>query len=166
MSLFRMLLFTILLAPSATYAGGLPVPTGPVLLVVSGDLAHTNIGDEAHFDYAMLTDLGMQEIRTHTPWTEGLSRFEGPLGRDLLAAVGARGDNLKVKALNEFVADVPVADFREHDVILALKRDGQRMPVRDFGPMFVLYPFDQNPDLLNEKYRFRSVWQVANIHVE
>ncbi|MFC3291876.1 oxidoreductase [Modicisalibacter luteus] len=148
------------------WADTLPMPEGQAVLKVTGKITQTNVGDEAHFDYAMLEALGMHVIETHTPWTEGMSRFAGPLGRDLLDAVGAQGDLLKVKALNEFVADVPIADLRSHDVILAVERDGERMPVRDFGPIFVLYPFDENPDLLNETYRFRSVWQVSSIRVE
>ncbi len=164
----RLSLFLLfLLLPLRTlWADTLPMPEGQVILKVSGAISHTNVADEAHFDHAMLAALGMHEVETHTPWTEGESRFAGPLGRDLLDAVGAQGNLLKVKALNEFVADVPVEDLRNHDVILAVERDGERMPVRDFGPIFVLYPFDQNPKLLNETYRFRSVWQVKSIRVE
>ena len=145
-----LVLFALLLPLRSLWADTLPLPEGPVILQVAGAISRTNVGDEAHFDYEMLAALGMHEVETHTPWTEGVSRFTGPLGRDLLDAVGAQGELLKVKALNEFVADVPVADLRSHDVILAVKRDGERMPVRDFGPIFVLYPFDQNPKLLNE----------------
>ncbi|SFH19716.1 molybdopterin-dependent oxidoreductase [Modicisalibacter xianhensis] len=164
----RLSLFLLfLLLPLRTlWADTLPMPEGQVILKVSGAISHTNVADEAHFDYTMLAALGMHDVETHTPWTEGESRFTGPLGRDLLDAVGAQGNLLKVKALNEFVADVPVEDLRNHDVILAVEKDGERMPVRDFGPIFVLYPFDQNPKLLNETYRFRSVWQVKSIRVE
>ncbi|MCG7600260.1 oxidoreductase [Halomonas sp. McH1-25] len=165
-SRLSLLLLALLLPLRSLWAGSLPMPEGPIILKVGGKITHTNIGDEAHFDYQMLAALGMVEIETRTPWTEGVSDFAGPLGRDLLDAVGAQGELLKVKALNEFVAEVPVADLRSHDVILAVKRDGERMPVRDFGPIFVLYPFDQNPKLLNETYRFRSVWQVSSIRVE
>lgn len=167
MLISRMLLLLSLFPSSALLADtALPVPEGPVILEVSGNIGQTNVGDEAHFDYAMLTELGMHEIVTHTPWTEGASRYVGPLGRELLDAVEAQGSLLKVKALNEFVAEVPASDFRDYDVILAIERDGERMPIRDFGPIFVLYPFDQHPELLNEQIRFRSVWQVASIHVE
>jgi hypothetical protein len=143
----------------------LPQPQGPVLLKVSGSISQTNHGDEAHFDYAMLTALGMHEIVTHTPWTEGLVRFEGPSGRNLLKAVDAHGSQLMVQALDGYVAEVPVSDFYQHDVILALKKNGERLRVRDRGPIIIVYPFDQKPELLTEQIRFRSVWQVASIHV-
>ncbi|MCG7600261.1 molybdopterin-dependent oxidoreductase [Halomonas sp. McH1-25] len=166
MPLSRVLFTLLLLVASSTWANAeLPSPQGPVILEVSGNIAQTNHGDEAHFDYAMLAALGMHEIATHTPWTEGLIRFEGPLGRDLLEAVGAQGDQLSVKGLDGYVAEVPASDFFKHEVILALKMDGERLRVRDRGPIIIVYPFDQKPQLLTEQIRFRSVWQVASIHV-
>ena len=39
------------------------------------------------------------------------------------------------------------------------------MAVREKGPLFVIYPFDADPSLFNEKYFNRSVWQVKAIEV-
>jgi hypothetical protein len=46
-----------------------------------------------------------------------------------------------------------------------MKRNGDSMAIRDLGPLFVLYPFDDHPELLTEMIRFRSVWQVDHLHV-
>ncbi len=160
------LLNLLLLMPMMLWADTqLPRPEGRVIVSVTGKLSHTNAGDAAHFDAAMLEALGMRSVATHTPWTEGVAQFSGPLGRDLLDAVGARGDTLVIKALNDYIAEIPVSDFINNDVILALKRDGERLTVRDFGPIFILYPFDEHPELQTEKIRFRSVWQVASIEI-
>ena len=40
------------------------------------------------------------------------------------------------------------------------------MPVRDKGPLFIIYPFDANPELKSQTYYSRSVWQVAKIVVK
>ena len=39
------------------------------------------------------------------------------------------------------------------------------MSVRDKGPLFVIYPFDEAPELNNETYYGRSAWQVKSIEV-
>jgi len=39
------------------------------------------------------------------------------------------------------------------------------MSLRDKGPIFVIYPFDKHPELLNEVVFSRSVWQVTEIKV-
>ncbi|WP_311063157.1 molybdopterin-dependent oxidoreductase [Halomonas sp. DWK9] len=149
---------------SQAYA--LDAPTGSVVLRVTGHITQTNVGDEAHFDKAMLEGLTQRTTQTSTPWHDGVVRFEGPLGRAILDAVGAEGEQMRVIALNDYSSMVPASDFYEHDVILAMSADGQPLRIRDHGPLFIIYPFDENPALLNEEVLTRSVWQVKQIDVE
>ncbi len=151
-------------ALSATAALALEAPTGPVILTVMGEISNTNAGDTAQFDMAMLEKLKGRKGEMETPWTEGKVTFEGPLLREILAAVGATGTSLKVRALNDYAADVPAEDAKL-DTILATKIDGKPMSIRDKGPLMLVYPFDLNADLFNEKYFSRSVWQIKEIEV-
>ena len=68
-------------------------------------------------------------------------------------------------ALNDYASSIPISDFAAHGVILALKRDGQYMPVRDKGPLFIIYPYDSSPELKSQMYYARSVWQVKRLEV-
>ncbi|GHA94302.1 molybdopterin-dependent oxidoreductase [Modicisalibacter luteus] len=155
-----------LLSSIGSQALALEAPTGPVILVVSGNITETNLGNEAHFDHDMLQSLEQRETMTGTPWHEGKMTFKGPLGRSLLETVGAQGEIMRIDALNDYSASVPVEDFREHDVILAMSADNRRLRVRDHGPLFVIYPFDEEPSLLNEDVITRSVWQVKAIEIK
>jgi hypothetical protein len=149
---------------SATSGLALDTPTGPVVLTVKGAISNTNAGDTAQFDLAMLDGLKGRKAGMETPWTEGKVTFEGPLLREILAAVGATGTSLKIRALNDYAADVPSEDARL-ETILATKLDGKPMSVRDKGPLMLVYPFDLDADLYNEKYFSRSVWQIKEIEV-
>jgi hypothetical protein len=161
-----LLLLSFLLPTGAlALSSPLPPPTGEVLLTISGDIDQTNVGEEAHFDRDMLRPLPSRTIETRTPWHSDKGRFEGPLFHELLSAVGANGKRVRVRALNGYEAEIPVSELREHEVILAMKRNNEPMAIRDFGPLFVVYPFDDHPELLTETIRFRSVWQVSHIHV-
>jgi hypothetical protein len=40
------------------------------------------------------------------------------------------------------------------------------MAVRDKGPLFIIYPYDSDPQLQNQTYYTRSAWQVAKLIVE
>lgn len=157
------LLLSCALLPAV--AAPLPPPDGEVLLKVTGDIKHPNVGDELHLDRDQLMSLSPHEIVTSTPWTEGVGRFEGPLFRAVLEAAGVDTDRVRVSSLNEYEIEIPLSDLKEHDVILAVKRDGEPIAVRDLGPVFVLYPFDEKPELLNETIRHRSVWHVDTVHV-
>ncbi|WP_245295032.1 molybdopterin-dependent oxidoreductase [Pararhizobium antarcticum] len=147
-------------------AGALDLPKGEVILTVTATrLDHPNVDGTAQFDLAMLETLAGRVGEMETPWTEGKVKFSGPLLRSVLDAAGAHGTSLKVVALNDYEADVPMEDATTLDTMLATRIDGKPMSVRDKGPLFLVYPFDQNADLFNEKYFSRSVWQIKSIKV-
>ncbi len=133
------------------------------ILTVEGKIeGGTAIG----FTLADLEALGTATIRTSTPWHDGVQEFEGvPISR-LMEKVGATGDLLYVEALNEYSSEVPVSDLEEYGVILAYKQNGKYMEVADKGPLFIIYPFDENKEINSELYYTRSVWQVKKISVE
>ncbi|WP_261970910.1 molybdopterin-dependent oxidoreductase [Prosthecodimorpha staleyi] len=141
-------------------------PQGKVVLTVTGKITETNGSAGAEFDLAMLDALPGRTARMKTPWTEGETTFSGPLCRAILAAAGANGTApIVVRALNDYAADVPLEDCKNLDMILATKINGEPIPVRAKGPLFVIYPFDKDPSLYNEKYFARSVWQVKSIEI-
>lgn len=152
----------VLVAPAMA---AIPPPDGPVLLKITGNIRHTNVNDELWLDREMLSELPWHETTTDTPWHRQMGRFEGPLLRSVLELAGVDSDVVEVHALNDFFADLPVSDTENYDVILAMKRNGREMSIREFGPLFVLYPFDEHPELKTEAIQFRSVWQVNLIKV-
>jgi len=155
---------TLLLGHGAL-AADLPQPEGAVILTLIGQISNTNAEGSANFDLAMLNALPARETRTQTPWHEGEPVFSGPLGTALLDAVGAEGSTLRITALNDYVVDIPVDDLRRFPVIFATHIDGVAMSVRNKGPLFVIYPFSEDPALSNELYFGRSAWQIRQIEV-
>lgn len=83
----------------------------------------------------------------------------------LMAAIGASGDTVVATALNDYVTEIPIADFSVYNVLLALKRDGEYMTPRDKGPLFIVYPFDSDPVLHHQRFYSRSAWQLARLVV-
>lgn len=144
----------------------LEAPKGRVILTVSGNITETNSDQGALFDREMLLELGVDSMDTGTPWTEGVNTFSGPRLAALLDTVGAKGESLSVTALNDYSANLPVQDAYDHNIMLAMDVNGKKMSVRDKGPIFVLYPFADDPSLNNEVIHNRSVWQVKAITVK
>lgn len=162
----KQLLFTVMtMIASVAQAVELPAPKGDVILTVSGNIAQTNGDNVARFDRAMLEDLQQATVTTATPWFDDVHDFSGPLGAAILDAVGAQGATLRVVALNDYAATVPAADLHELGVVFATHLDMRPISVREKGPLFLIYPFDDNPDLFDEVYFGRSVWQIARIEV-
>ena len=146
-------------------ADQLPLPSDKVILSVSGRIHTVNKSGSAEFDRAMLEALGMESFETTTPWYNGPVKFEGVRLQKLMQAVGATGKSVTAVALNDYTTDIPLADFEHYGVLLALKRDGNEMPVRDKGPLFIVYPYDSKPELKSQKFYSRSAWQVAKLEV-
>lgn len=147
-------------------AGKLASPKGEVILTVEGDIAESNDGAKASFDREMLESLGMVSFKTATPWFSGEVEFEGVPIAKLMEAVGAKGEDVEIVALNDYKVRVPIDGFTRYGAIMALKRDGSYMPVSDKGPLFIVYPFDKDPELKKQKFYARSVWQVARMIVK
>jgi len=159
-------LFIGLAGPQASVqAADLASPKGPPILQVSGAIEQTNAEGAAVFDRRMLEGLGTITIRTSTPWHEGVVEFEGVLLKDVMSAVGATGTEVTATALNDYSSTLPISDFGKFDVILAMKKNGADMPIRDKGPLFIIYPYDSDPSLRNNDYYSRSVWQVKELRV-
>lgn len=162
----QLVLATLPHAGAAQMLDGLPPPEGPVLLTVKGRIAVTNGGGAARLDRARLHALGTAELRTATPWTEGVGTFVGVPGKRLLEALGATGTMLRAVALNDYEVDIPVSDLIDYPVLLALDLAGKPLSVRERGPVWVVYPWTAYPMLDDRVHRQRSVWQLSEILVE
>lgn len=159
------LLAVVATAWMAPFARALEAPGGKVVLTLTGNVALPNAGERADFDMAMLEKLPQHSFTTATPWFPQPKTFTGPLLRDVLATAGAKGSLLRAVALNDYKIDIPAEDAERHGVIVARLLDGKPMPVREKGPLFIVYPFDSSELLRSERYYSRSAWQLRTLEV-
>ncbi|WP_312765665.1 molybdopterin-dependent oxidoreductase [Enterobacter soli] len=155
-----------LVVGTQVWAGELTKPTGKVLLTLSGKIENTNENGKAVFDIATLEKLGVVSFQTTSPWYNRRTTFTGISMQKLMDYVGAKGTVVKVTALNDYTTVIPLSDFKNYNVILAFKINGEYMRVRDKGPFFIVYPYDSLPELNNQIYYSRSAWQVSRMSIE
>lgn len=151
---------------SALPALALPPASGKVILTISGKVAEKNTADAAQFDLAMLEKLPQQSFTTKTPWSKDPIKFTGPLLRDVLAAAKANGTTIKAMALNDYKTAIPVDDAKRYDMIVAHRMNGELIPVRTKGPLFIVYPFDSKAELQSSRFYARSAWQLKSMDIE
>lgn len=144
----------------------LPLPTGPVVLVVDGAIEHTNFPGEARLDMQMIENLPAHTISTTTSVTDGVRKFDGVRMQDLMDYVGASGESALAVALNDYRVDIPLADFDDYSVLLATHMSGERLRASDKGPLWIIYPRDDYSRLMDIRYDVRWVWQLNRITVE
>ncbi|CAI2517364.1 Oxidoreductase molybdopterin binding domain [Serratia ficaria] len=118
------------------------------------------------FTDKQLLAMPVRSITTSTSWTPQ-RKFEGIAVADILARVGARGSTLTFYALNDYYIDVPLSDVEKYNMILAYKMDGEMLKIRNFGPLFLVYPKDAaGPELNSPLYNSRFIWQVDRIVIK
>lgn len=161
-----MLSLSAVLLVGAASVHALEPAKGKVILTISGKVGEKNSPDAAVFDLAMLEKLPQQKFSAQTPWDKKPIAFQGPLLRDVLAAAKASGTTLKAAALNDYQTTIPADDANKFDVILAYKMNGELIPVRTKGPLFIVYPFDSKAELRSATYYERSAWQLKSLTVE
>ncbi len=160
-----MLLLALAALPALSAPDELPPPAGRPVLEISGAIGRTNAPGKALFDLPLLESLGTSELVTTTPWTQGEQRFSGIDPRALLAAVDARGSELEATALDGYRVVFPIADLDRFPMLLATRRDGRPMPVRERGPLWLVYPWSTHPETAEQPYRGRAIWQLRTIVV-
>lgn len=138
-----------------------PIYAASPVLTIKGKIAN----GERSFTLKQLKQLPSLEVKTETIWTDEAHTYTAISVKQLLENVNAQGDTLKLIALNDYSVEVPVKTLIEHDAFIAYKQDGKRMRIRDKGPLWILYPFSDKPEINTPVYQSHSVWQLKSIEV-
>ncbi|WP_235823648.1 molybdopterin-dependent oxidoreductase [Actibacterium lipolyticum] len=150
----------VILMVDRTYAETTQDTDKEIILTVSGDV-------EGHlFDLADLEAMAQTTISTSTIWTEGVQEFQGVLLKTFLDSLEVTEGTLKVTAINDYAVEVPVSDAVENGPIIAYMHNGNYMPVRDKGPLWLVYPYDADPGYRAEMIYARSIWQLDRIEIQ
>ncbi|WP_051326755.1 hypothetical protein [Aliagarivorans taiwanensis] len=103
---------------------------------------------------------------TKHPWTEVGRRYQGPLLADVLDVAQAKGKMLRMVALNDYEVEVDFSDIKKFQPILAWQQDGKTLSIREKGPLWLMFPVDDYPEVKNKRYNDYMIWQLRVIEVK
>lgn len=150
-------LILILTAPGGR--AGAVGPEAPALTAVA-----TDPEAETALSLGDLRALPWTTIATRTPFNDGVVAYRGPLMRDVLHALGlSDAASVFCLAVNDYSVEIPTRDFHDWDVILAMEADGAPLPPRETGPLWIIYPVSDHPELGGRVYSERLIWQLIRI---
>lgn len=137
-------------------------PQGRVILSILGNVSTSNADDGAlHFDYAMLAKLPQTHYVTDTPYTNEPHTYQGPTLAHIARLAGIEGKKLTATALNNY--STALDHYALEHAILAINRDGQPMRIRNKGPIWVMFPLDQQTALDVPDIHQQMIWQLRSI---
>ena len=142
-----------------------PAAEPKVILTITGNVKKRAGTDAIDFDLAMLAKLPQTSFNTKTPWYAQPRKFTGVLLKDLLVSVGGTGSMLKAMALNDYRVEIPAEDWLQHGALLAYLLDDKPMPVREKGPLVIVYPFDERREVRTAVHYSRAVWQLRSLEL-
>jgi hypothetical protein len=158
----RMGMVALWMAPAlmAVLSGFMGAPTAadePILTVVGLP------GGETTLTLDEIRAMEAVDLRTGTPWTYETATFTGVTGRRFVEALGARGSEVVADALNDYHVAIPFDVFASDTTLIAYARDGAPMPVRDKGPLWVMFPFDTDPLYSSDSYKTYAIWSLYRL---
>lgn len=157
---------TAIIAASLLLGSALPALSADgVILTVKGPGCCQG-KNEQNFTLKDLAALPQSTIVTQTPWTKEKSRYQGVQLGTLLKKLQISSGSVKIRALNDYWAAVPVAEAEKYKAILATHADGKALTRRNKGPVWLMLPLSDHPELNKEQYHSYMVWQVRSIEAE
>ena len=150
------IIFTAVLLSPANADDVVAIKTDIILTVSSGM-------DVLTLDRSDLSKLTVTSFDTSTIWTDGIHTFTGVSVKTLIDLIGVTNGMLRATAINNYAIEIPVSDAVNEGPIIAYLMDGKKMSVRDKGPLWIVYPYDANPDYRSEVVYSRSIWQLDRI---
>lgn len=157
----RCWLFCVVIGVAGDALAGDEAFRSPMLVVENG-------AQRIELSAEQIDSLPQHRVSTRTNWVEGVHEYEGPLVRDVLALVGVDGKqevSLRLRAWDDYTLDVSADDYFRWDVILAQKMAGNLLTIEHYGPLCVIYPRDQHPELKDSRYDHRWVFMLKSIEV-
>ncbi len=159
-SFIRSVFLAVIVATQAS-AGTTDATANPVLEVTGGQ----ETGQTFSLSVQDLRNIAVQDIVTSTIWTEGVHEFTGVPLYALLQHLDVTGSTIQAVALNDYAVSIPLSDARTGGPIVAFAIDGQPIPRREKGPLWIIYPFDQSPEYRTETVYSRSIWQLNRLNI-
>jgi hypothetical protein len=72
---------------------------------------------------------------------------------------------MRFYAIDAYEITIPITDLTKYRPVMAHTQDGKRLEIATRGPLFLVYPRDQYPELTAIKGQAQFVWMVCKIVV-
>lgn len=135
-------------------------------MAITGLVKPNTAGGAFSFSEADFLKLRETKLTTATAWTPK-SEFVGPELSTVLAAAGvpSTAKEMRFYAIDAYEITIPISDIARYRPVMAHTQNGKRLEIATRGPVFLVYPRDQYPELLAIKGQAQFVWMVCKIDV-
>jgi len=122
-------------------------------------------GKVVHFDRERLEGFPQIDFKTETLWTSQSYHYSGPSLKSVLAAGGITEGEVELTAANGYTLKmfIDTDPLTEQYPIVTTRLNGQKFPLWEKGPLWIMFPFSDVPSDQIERANALSVWQLTSI---
>lgn len=141
----------------------IPSPASKTILEITGDITQKNTNEGIRLDMATLEDMPIVEATVYEPFLKADVDFSGVMMDDFVKIIGAdpEAGGIRMTALDDFVADIPMSDLTSGTVLLATREDGKPLKVRAGGPARIVFLSDEGTGANTDMW----IWSVKHMEV-
>ena len=124
-------------------------------------------GGIREYSLNQLEQLGLKRLSTSTFWPSDDGIYEGILLSDLLKNCDLDDvESLRLTAYDGYTLAMPRSLWEDWPVLLATRRDGETMELKEKGPTRIIFPRDMDKSLKSETARSFWIWSLKTIEEE
>lgn len=103
-------------------------------------------------------------VVTSNDFVDEAAVFTGPRLLEFLETLDTDlPTSIMLTAINDYTTEIPIEEIIKYNVILALRKNGTELSRRDKGPIWVIYPMSEHPELRDSIFNERLIWQVVKM---
>lgn len=135
-----------------------------VLLLQSSDL-QTQFCDMSNLD-----SMPQEKLLTSLPASLGIigqNEWSGISLKYIAQNLGATETSIvELVALNDYIISIPMKSINSYNPVLASRFNGKTIPIRNKGPLILIYPFDKYKEINIPLYQDYTIWMIHEIRIK
>lgn len=139
---------------------------GATMLTVTGSINEKNAGDNYEFTLEDLKANATKQSVTD-PWVKQKGEYTGVTLQKILEITKAEGaTTLTLVCKDGMKVDVAAEDVLKYPIMLAFELNGKPIDEKGGGPVKVVYPYDDYPELKQKYTPDQWAWYVEKVEIK
>ncbi len=113
-----------------------------------------------------LDQIGSTEFEIFDIYSNSIVNYEGMLLSKLVEKVASGAQKITFTAVDDYCVSFTREEWTTHPIILATKRDGERMTISQKGPARLVFDFNDDQESLRKTLKPKWIWQISRITFE
>lgn len=153
--------------PQIQPGDAIPPPTGGVILVITGHQGVTNVGQELQLDMQTIERMGLVRYSVFDPYLRKDTVYTGVLLSTLADILNIDpAGAFYLSAIDDYHSTITIEQIQRWPILMATRQNGKYMDLGHGGPLRIIFPYDNYPELDHFLLHDLWIWNINTIEIE